>query len=207
MTTFFTRVAGGLSTFLIALTAATSLVPARAQAGVFNLPHFVQPGSFAIGLEPELTLSNGAEIGINLKYTHGLTDLVNVQGVLGTGSGDQRFRAGGSLVFDFFPDIEGQPGIGIATEALYYRVPNAGLLQVRAIPYIHKTFVNQGNEIEPYFSIPFGLAFSSGEYQAVSNIAIGSMFKNVEHLRYVLEVGVAINNAETYVSGGLVYYY
>jgi hypothetical protein len=178
----------------------------QAQAGVFNVPHFVNPGKFAVGLEPELTLTNGAGIGINAKYQQGLTDLTNFTAILGTGSGPRRFRAGGNMSFDFFPDLEGQPGIGVAVQAMYVRLVSAGQLELTGIPYIHKSYVNKDQEIEPFFSFPVGMAFTGGNYKGTSQAVIGSFFKHDDHLRYVLEVGIAVSNTESYVSGGIIYY-
>ncbi len=188
----------------------------EAHAGVFNIPHFVMPGDFAIGVEPELVLTNGAGAGLNVKYTHGLNDLMNLQGIIGTGGGPRRFRVGANATFDFFPDIEKQPGIGISGQAMYYRLrkenvgdETAGRLELTAIPYIHKTFLvgPQKNEVEPYFAVPFGMGFSEGKYTGLVSVAVGSMFKNTEKLRYVTEIGVAVNHTESYVSVGVVYYH
>lgn len=180
-----------------------------AHAGVFNIPHFVAPGEFAVGLEPELTLSNGAGFATNLKYTQGITELMNGQFIIGTGGGPRQFRVGGNLAFDFFPDIEGQPGLGFATQALYYRLKgNVGQLDVTAIPYIHKSFkTGSGMEFDPFFSVPFGLGLTDGRYKTISTAVLGSSFKGSEHFRYSIELGVSINNAETYFSGGVTYYH
>jgi hypothetical protein len=181
-------------------------------AGVFNIPHFITPDEFAIGFEPELSLGDEAGLGFNIKYTHGLGDLVNAQAIIGTSGGSRKFRAGGNLVFDFFPDIEGQPGIGIALQSVYYRLKESsqdkGQLELTAIPYIHKAFVlPQGSEVEPFFSLPIGAGFSSGRYRAISTVTVGALFKNNEHIRYTLELGVAVNNTDSYVSGGFTYYH
>ena len=178
------------------------------QAGVFGIPHFVAPGKSALGVEPELTLSDGAGIGANLKYTYGMSDLNNVTAIIGTGSGPRRFRVGGSMTFDFFPDVEGQPGIGLATQGVYYNLKEHGQFELTAVPYIHKSFMNDGKDpVEPFLAFPFGLAFASGVYKATTNIAVGAIFKASEKINYVTEVGVAINNAESYVSGGFLYYF
>jgi hypothetical protein len=189
-----------LSLFLVPFTS-------HAHATLFNLPRFVTPGEFAIGFEPELTLTSGAGLAGNLKYTQGLNDLTNFQAVLGTGGGPKRFRVGGSMTFDFFPDIDGQPGIGLGVGTIYYRLPTQGRLEMTAMPYLHKTFATSGGDVEPFFSVPFGMAFTSGRYQAISSLVVGSMFKNSEHIRYSIELGIAINNTDSYVSGGLTYYH
>ncbi len=185
-----------------------TLLAVPAQAGVFNIPRFVEPGNFALGLEPELTLSPSAGMAINAKYTQGLNELMNFQGILGTGGGPRNFRIGGNLTWDFVPDIEGQPGIGLATQALYYRIPNTGRLELTGIPYIHKNFPQEGGEgIDPFFAFPIGFAFSEGTYQVISTAAIGALWKRSEHFSFSTEMGININHAATYFSGGVIFYH
>lgn len=193
---------------LIAALLGLAFQVAPAQAGVFNIPHFVEPGNFALGLEPELTLSPSAGMGFNAKFTQGLNELMNLQGILGTGGGPRKFRIGGNLTWDFVPDIEGQPGIGLATQALYYRVPDTGRLELTGIPYIHKNFPQEGEQgIDPFFALPIGFAFSEGNYQAISTAVVGALWKKSEHLSYSTEMGININHATTYFSGGIIYYH
>lgn len=181
---------------------------ASSVAGVFDLVHFLEPGDFSLGLEPQLNLSNGTGLGANLKYTQGLNEFMNVAGILGTSSGERKFRLGGQLTFDFFPDVEGQPGIGVTTSAIYHRFTEYGQMEFMAIPYIHKAFRSSNNEeIEPFLAVPVGVALSQGRYQAMSSVSLGSLFKSSEHLRFVLEMGVAVNNSQSYLSGGVVYYH
>jgi hypothetical protein len=184
-----------------------SLLSVSAQAGVFNTPRFLKPADWALGLEPEFVLTNGAGVGTNLRFTQGVTELNNFNAIVGTGSGPRRFRFGGNFTFDLFPDIEGQPGIGVAAQGIYYRVPNAGRFEVQAVPYIHKTFATGGGDVEPYFSLPFGMAFQQGNYQAISTAAVGIMFHSTPQIRYIGEIGIAINNQDSYISGGVVYYH
>jgi hypothetical protein len=178
-----------------------------ASAGVFNTPRFINPGDRAFGVEPEFLFTNGAGVGGNLRYTQGLTDLSNVSVLVGTGSGPRNFRVGGNMTFDFFPDVEGQPGIGIATQALYYRMKGPrGQLEVTAIPYLHKTFQNGAeNQIEPFVAVPVGVAFSEGNYHSISQVAIGAFFHSKSPISYVVELNVAINNADSGISGGILY--
>lgn len=190
-----------------------SLLMNSAQAGVFTLPHFVLPSRFSLGLEPELILSSGAGAGVNAKFTYGVNDLTNLTAILGTGGGPRGFRVGGSATFDFFPDLEGQPSIGVAVQGLYLRIPNgivndsSGAAEFTAIPYIHKAVKTQVGEIEPYLSVPFGLGLSGGNYTGIVTAAVGSMFKVHPDVRVDFEVGVAIANAQSYISGGVTYFY
>jgi hypothetical protein len=197
---------------VLSLCSALIAAPAARAETVFNTPHFVAPGDWAVGLEPVLVLSDGAGVGINARYTQGITDLLDASAIVGTGSGPRRFRIGGNVVFDVVPDLPGQPGIGIAGQAVYYRLPDSGQLETTAIPYIHKAFpvATEGGgtaEVDPFIAVPVGIAFTDGTYHAISNVSIGASFKNVEHLRYIFEFGVNINHSESYFSGGIVYYH
>jgi hypothetical protein len=177
------------------------------QAGVFNLPHFVAPGEFGVGVEPELTMSSGAGLGVNLRYIQGLSDLSNFTGILGTGGGDRQFRLGGAFTFDFFPDTEGQPGIGLALQGLFVRLPNTGSVELTGVPYIHKSLKSQDALLEPYFAVPLGITLSQGTYKTIINLSFGSFFHHSAHFSSIAELGVSLNNSYTYLSGGIVYYH
>ncbi len=181
-----------------------------AQAGLFNTVRFTPAGQYELGIEPELQLSDGSGVGANIRFNQGLTDLNNLNLLIGTGGGSRGFRFGGNFTFDFFPDIAGQPGIGLAVQGIYYRVGVAGTssvgqLDLAGIPYIHKAIALQGkDEIEPYFAVPLGAAFSGGQYSGTSSIVVGALFKNVDRFRYNLELGIGLSSQPTYVSGGII---
>jgi hypothetical protein len=187
-------------TFLVSISSA--------QAGVFNLPYFLQPGENALGLEPEVTFTNDGGVGGNLKYQHGITDFSNATAILGSGTGIKKFRAGASLTFDFIPDLEQQPGIGIALTGIYYKYRSFGQMDVTTAPYVHKAFYNgDGNQIDPFFSFPIGPEFRSGNYNWAATVVVGAKFKQKDmKFHFVGEVGVSVNKAETYVSGGVIFY-
>jgi hypothetical protein len=176
-------------------------------AGIFNTVHFVEPGKSAVGIEPEFTTSDGTGFGFNAKFTQGISELMDAAGFIGTGSGPRNFRIGGDIVWDFFPDIDRQPGIGLLTRAVYYRIPNTGRLDIFGAPYVHKAMMTSGkDEIDPFFAIPIGEEFSEGTYRTTTQLVFGSMFKATEQLRYSLELGINLNYTETYISGGITFY-
>ncbi len=181
-----------------------------AQAGVFNLQKFVEPGLFAVGLEPEVIVTAPAGIGVNAKYTHGITDIMNVQGTVGMGAGPREFRIGAALTFDFFPDIDNQPGIGIAVQTMFMTMPaNMARVDVTGIPYIHKAFHFSGNELDPFLGIPTGIIFdSNGRYNFLGQVAVGALFKPLERFRFGLEVVTQYwPTTEVTISGGVIYYH
>jgi hypothetical protein len=187
-----------------------SLFSQKGYGGVFNTPHLIPPGEFAAGVEPELIFSqnnSGSGAGMNLRYTQGLTDMNNFSAILGTGTGPRQFRLGGNFTFDFFPDTQSQPGIGLALQGLFVQLPTAGSVEVTATPYVRKNFLVDANEIEPFLALPVGLTLSQGTYQTISTLVLGTLFHHSEHFRSVVEFGIGISNVNPYLSGGIVYYH
>jgi hypothetical protein len=190
--------------FLLGLTGEVKL----GRAGVFTQPHFVTSGKFALGLEPEIFFSNGASLGASFHYTHGLTDAINLGATIGTGDGNRGFRGGARGVFEFFPDGARQPGLGVATSALFVRHPGGMVFELGGSPYVHKTFVLQGaTEVEPFLSFPLGLRFDDGRYEGFMTVTLGSIFKVAENVSGVFEFGVAVVHTESYISGGVTYFH
>lgn len=184
------------------------MAPGVAHAGVFNIPYFTQPEHFSLGLEPELTLTDGSGLGLNVKGTYGLNDLMNLQGTIGTGGGPLGFRIGAAAIFDFFPDLEDQPGIGLATQLMYYRVPkDLGLVDFRVIPYVHKSFKSTSSTFEPFIAFPIGFGILDGDSMGLSQLVLGSIFHSTESMLWSVELAVPINNTDTQFSGGVTFYF
>lgn len=180
-----------------------------AQATVFNLTRFNSPGEWSLGLEPIVSMTNGAGLAGQARFSIGGTELNNFHVFTGMGFGPRLFRFGLAMTFDFFPDIEGQPGIGLAVQTTLQQFPYLWGGEVVAIPYIHKTFVTNASthsEIEPFLAIPLGLAlYFDGTYRPISSFVLGGIFKATTQFRFVAELGVGITAAETYLSGGVVF--
>lgn len=184
------------------------LIASSAQAGIFNMAHFVDHGQNAFGIEPEAVMSDGGGVAANLRYTQGLTELNDAFALVGTGTNVRNFRIGGGFTFDFIPDVETQPGVGVGFQEIYYRYnQGVGQLETSVVPYIHKQFSNgKGSSIEPFLAVPFGPAFRTGQYNWQTQVALGAIFHE-EHsvLRFIAEVGVNVNKTESYFSGGILY--
>ncbi len=190
-----------IATLCLAATAAPA-----AQAGTFNTVRFNQPGEWSVGLEPVVTFNGGAGVAAQGRFTIGVTELNNVNVILGMGFGPRLFRFGGNFTFDFFPDVEGQPGIGVAAQGVLNQLPSVWGVDMVAIPYIHKTFVAGKTEIEPFLAIPVGLAlYFDGTYRPITSVTLGGIFKATAKLRYIIEFGIGILASDTYLSGGIVF--
>lgn len=174
-------------------------------AGVFDIPYFIQPGQTAIGFEPELVLTPTSGLGANLKSHHGINEFINGVVTIGSSGGSRRFRAGGALVFDFFPDVDSQPGIGVATQALYVSRTSGNRLETTAIPYIHKAFTHEQQVSDPFFAFPVGWGIRTGGTRALMQFVAGAHFQVNETFRTSLEIGIKIKETNSYVSGGIIF--
>ena len=192
--------------FLVLALGILTLVPG-AFAGVFSSIHYVEPQKFSLGIEPELMFSEPAGVGANFRYNHGLNDFLNAGLVLGTGGGNRGFRVGGNMLAEFFPDVDAQPALGVSLQMLYVRSTERGQLELTVAPYVRKTFHAGSSQFQPYVAIPFGTAFRGGEYRGISTFVVGSQFTISAQMSALAEMGIALSNTDTYLSGGVVYYY
>lgn len=187
--------------------ALTLLSPA--QAGVFDLPGFVEGGQGSVGLEPEISISNETGAAFNFKPRYGVNDMLNIEGMIGTGAGARKFRAGVIADIEWFPDYENQPGIATALFMEYYRLRNDGLLMFGVKPLVYKTFEGAEAEYIPFIALPLGWNYRNSLITGFFQIAFGSMFKipGQENIRLTGEAGFNIDDAYSYLSGGVTYYF
>ncbi|MGE0616711.1 MAG: hypothetical protein AB7P04_13840 [Bacteriovoracia bacterium] len=178
-----------------------------AWAGFHSTASFVPPGAFSLGFEPELVLTQPASMGFNLKYTHGISDITNLGLIIGSGGGDRGFRLGGQGIFDFFPDTESQPGLGMAVQGTYIRGVNSGRFETFFQPYFHKSFHGKGGtEYDPFVAVPFGFGLGGdGDYSGMASLVLGSAIRLSDTVKATVELGVAINRTQSYFSTGVVY--
>ena len=183
-----------------------------AQAGVFNIPEFVDYKSWAVGLEPEVTLNTyganqTAGVSFTAKFTYGITPLSNLQVGIGSGTESNGFRIGGTYTFDILPDLEGQLGAGLALQAYYLKIKSAYSQTLTSVyPYVHKMFTSAtGFQYDPYAAIPFGLAFYDGTYRSTWQLVIGNYFKVSPHYGFNLEFGLSLKETDSYISSGVTY--
>ena len=184
-----------------------SLFHSYAQAGVFNIPEFVEQKSWQVGIEPEATFADGGSFSNTLKFTYGATPISNLQVGLGTGAGTLGFRVGSTYTFDFIPDIQGQIGAGLALQAYYYKLRSSiGQTEMTLYPYIHHEFTTTGpSSFDPYLALPLGVAFTDGTYHNIAQLVGGTYYKFTKNFGMNGELGVNLSGSDTYLSTGVTY--
>lgn len=170
-------------------------------------PRFLLPGLWTLGVETDVIFqSNSAGLGVQARYMHGLSDLMNIGGYVGTGSSGRGFRFGGHATLDFFPDTDQQLGIGMGGQVGYVATAAGAQVDVRAIPYIHRRLTSKRNEIEPFGGISIGPTFGLAGTVIGATAVAGSLFEVYSQLVFTVELGVGIANEQTYLAGGLTYF-
>jgi hypothetical protein len=196
--------------FIMILILGWTILSSAAWAGVFNMPHFVSPDRSVLGIEPEAVLTSGGGVGMNLRYTHGLSESSNLTGIVGTGSGPRGFRLGAAMTFDVFPDAASQPGVGFGAQGLLVQLTQAAALELTGFPYIHKRFpASEAQRViamEPFLALPIGLGLTQGSYRMITSLSIGSLFEHNEHFKSIVELTMGLSGSETILSGGVSYY-
>jgi hypothetical protein len=184
------------------------IVSSTASAGIFDLPSFIDPGKLSVGIEPEVIISKPTGAGFNVKPRLGISDLLNVEGIIGTGTGSRKFRIGAIAGFDWFPDVGNQPGIATPIKVEYLRFEDDGVLSYGVQPLVYKTFKGDAGDFTPFVALPIGWNLRNSKNQGFMQVAFGSMFKLPENnnYRFVLEAGFNINHSYSYISGGVTYY-
>ena len=198
-----------LAPFLLPISLILFCTP-ESQAGIFFLPHYIPEGQRAVGIEPQWLLSQGASLGVQFRYGQGVSELINVSALIGTGSDPNRFRAGGAATFDFYPNEGDQPGLGLALQGVYTDTTRGGMWSFSGTPYLHQTFAMQNMiPIEPFLALPLEqqIFTSKTSSQLQASFIVGSFFHYGEHWSSVLELGIGITQVMTVFSGGLIYYY
>lgn len=174
-------------------------------AGVQNLHHFMDPGEWSLGVEPEMSFTRGAQSSVSAKFTHGLNDMMNLQAQAGAGTPERRIRLGGAATFDFFPDLPGQPGIGVALQGAFLDRLSGAAGEFTVLPYLHKRFDSKKSSVDPFVSMPVGVRVSEKGSELLLSLAVGALFEVSHSFLVSSELGIAANNTDSYFAVGMVY--
>jgi len=178
--------------------------------GILQSPHLLSPGEFAIGIEPEVLIYTRndtlrADLGVQLKYTHGLNNYCDGTLIAGTGNGLRKMRFGGNIKFEVLSDLEYWFGIGTVMQGLYLRRLETHSFEASLTPYLHRPQLYQDHLIHPFLAFPLGIHFIEDSYQFQYGLSVGCAFLHNEHFRTYLELGINWK-ANVSLSGGFVYY-
>lgn len=180
-----------------------------AQAGIFDLPSFLEPGKMSFGAEADFALTEGTGAALNLKPRYGLTDFLNLQGIIGHGVGDRRFRLGATLGIEYFPDVGNQPGLATPVSFQYMNIRGDNQWSLWVTPLVYKTFHGVDTvAFTPFVGLPVGWNARDGVLRGFTQIAFGTQFApaNLSQWKFTAELGFNLHQAYSYIAGGATFF-
>lgn len=160
----------------------------------------LERGNYEMNVETQFITDDDSGVNLVGRFDSWLSEDSNLRAVLGFGTTD--FQVGGFYKWVPYPDVEGQPAIGLMAGLLYASTEGLDDISVRVHPFVSKKFEIELGEITPYGALPFGIRSMDGETDVPVQAVIGAELKtvNLEKIRFMGEIGFDINEAFTYVS-------
>lgn len=185
------------------------LAPA-AQAAVFDSADFLGPQTAALSAQGELLLNDPTSEGVEGRGRFGLSDDLNLNATIGTGTKSKKFRLGGEAVFNFIPDGPGQFGFSGLGSATYQRREidgnSSGGIIFRVGPLVSKKIEGMnGTPTNIYAALPISFDARGGKYTTGTQLVAGSIFDLNSSSRYYagFEGGVSLSKSESYILAGI----
>lgn len=186
-----------LAVFILSLCFA---LKTQALYSVLETGEILTEGSYRANLETQF-VSDG-DRGLNLvgHFDTWFNQDSNLRFDLGTGTTD--FYTGGFFKWVPFPDTTGQPAVGFSTGVIFARNGGIDEIAIRIRPLVSKKISTEIGEINPYASIPVGISSRDGEGSFPIHLVGGLEWKtdHWEHITFIGEFGVNINEAFSYFS-------
>jgi len=130
-----------------------------------------------------------------------LSDKTNLRFSAGVGSLD--FSLGGSLKWvPHLEDREHPFNFGTVFSSEYARDSSIDIFLFRASPFVSKHLDWEHGKLEPYISVPVGLAAVDSTSRFTSQFILGSRIKfdSLNYISFAVEGGFEIKNAESYIA-------
>jgi hypothetical protein len=197
------------STFSLALSVLCLTVfnapNAQAYFSTIDDGELVAPGQYQVSVEPQVLFDRYPGVNGVARFDTGFNDSSSVRGILGFGKVD--FQLGGMYKWIPFPDVDGQPAIGLDAGMILARVNNQNEFSVRLHPLISKRFETEIGDLIPYGSLPLGVTTRPDKTVIPVQIVAGTEFRplNLKNFSFFGELGINLNEAFSYISAAVAY--
>jgi hypothetical protein len=182
-------------------------VPAEAFLTIGESGELTPVGTYKIGVEPQIRISNGSGANIGAMIDTGINDEWSWRVQLGTGETD--FWTGASAKWVPIPDYENQPAIGLRVDANFGRDADETFTVFRGAPLVSKSFDTEVGKLTPYAALPIGVWSMKGESDNISQFVIGSegKFEQAPDWMFSAELGFNMSKAFSYISGTATFFF
>jgi hypothetical protein len=193
------------------LALATTLVfvsqPARAFFTTLDTGEVIQPEHYRAMLMPQLIFDKIEGTNVLAAFDTGIAEDQQIRGFLGIGEID--FQVGANYKWVPFPDVEGQPAIGLIGGIQWMKIADDNLLSLRVGPLVSKKVETEVGDFTPYASLPIGLTdYKNSTYMPIQ-FAAGTEWRTLQfdQLTFMTELGLNITKAYSYLALGVLYYF
>lgn len=187
----------------------TTLLTAQASAFLTTNEsgELTTPGTFRIGAEPQLRISDGSGGNVGFFVDSGVNDEWSWRAQLGTG--DTEFWGTASAKWVPIPDLDSQPAIGLRPEVTFGRDENESFSVFRVSPIVSKKIDTEIGKLTPYLALPIGVFAWRGKSDTISQIVIGSegKFEEMPTLLFSAELGMNMSKTFSYISGSISFFF
>ena len=172
----------------------------HAYLSIAESAELLAPGTYQVGVEPQLLTNRGGGANFNVFLDGTLDDSTSLRIAMGAGAVD--FNAFVSAKWVPIPDVDNQPAMGVRLGAGIARDEEQNLLQLQVAPLVSKKFNTEYGLTVPYLAAPFTFLNTKEENLVASNLTIGSEYHNPDWPQAVLgaELGIELNKSYTYIS-------
>lgn len=180
---------------------------AWAYYSVMDNGEILAPGKFKTTAETQFLTNEGGGLNVSGRFDMGVDDQTGVRGEVGFGKTD--FFMGALFKWMPFPDVGQQPNIGFNAGVIYARDRGDNELSLRFEPLVSKFFETGFGGLTPYASLPFGIRSVADDTETPLQLVFGTQIKTnqLEHIQFLVEAGIDLNDSFSYISvGGVLYF-
>lgn len=182
--------------------------PTWAYYSVMSTGEILPEGQYTLTGETQFVTSDPSGVNIAGRFESGINEASGFRGEFGVGTTD--LFLGALYKFVPYPDIEGQPAVGLNTGLIYASDAGVNEFTLRFEPLASKKFGTSFGHLLPYASLPVGLKhLTKGDdrndvaIQVVGGVEIA--LNRWKGLRLMPELGVNLDNAPNYISIGAIF--
>lgn len=182
--------------------------PSFAYYSVMSTGEILPEGKYTLTGEAQFLTDDPSGVNAGARFETGIDEGSGFRGEVGVGTTD--LFLGALYKFIPYPDIEGQPAVGLNTGILYANDAGYGEFTLRFEPLVSKKFEMTFGHLIPYGSVPIGIQHRTkgSDRNDVAIQIVGGVemaFNELKGLRFMPEVGIDIDNAPTYISIGAIF--
>jgi hypothetical protein len=181
--------------------------PASAYFTTLDTGEVIQPQHYRAMIMPQLIFDEFEGTNVLAAFDTGISEDQQIRGFLGIGEID--FQIGANYKWIPFPDVEGQPAIGLIGGIQWMKIADRNALSLRIGPIVSKKVETEVGDFTPYASLPLGLTDYANSTFVPVQFNAGTEWRTLQfdQLTFMTELGLNITKSFSYLAIGALYYF